>query len=284
MKRNLVCCCLINCLALAEPASDVTVTNSAAINDSALGEVMKRFAMIKHCDPKGPSKSEMILGYANNMGIPVSNVVRVAQSITEEGLARLEDGSAINRDTQLRQCQVMLILLGATGDSSALPFLEAKSISTNNTVRQSASLSVINLMGIDSVKFLRKNATDGLNSRMDIYGMYESFGLQIQASKKKNPKANLDEAYMYLLELAEKEKAGDTAKLLDHVLCSNLEGYATSVQREQIARRFSQKGPEYCKQHFDKITGEIEKVPASKRMNFQFKNASGAPHEKTVQP
>ncbi|MEI7902537.1 MAG: hypothetical protein WCK89_19990, partial [bacterium] len=77
-------------------------------------------------------------------------------------------------------------------------------------VRQSASLSVINLLGTDSVNFIRKAANDGRHSRMDMYGMFESFGFQIQVAKKKNPKVNLDEAVGFLLGIADKEEKGMT--------------------------------------------------------------------------
>ncbi len=282
MKRNIVYFYLFNCLALTTPATDVPGTNSASANDNELSEVMKRFAMTKHLDPKGISKSDQILGYANNMGIPVSNVVRVAQNIAKEDLARLEGGSAVNRDAQLRQCQVMLILLGAIGDASALPFLEAMSVSSNDTVRYSASQGVVNILGINSVAFLRKVVTDGRHSEWDRYNMYERFGSIIEKERKKNPNQNMGDAYRCLLELAEKEKESMAATMLDDLLCNALDGYASSIERERVAKQFCESDNELVRKHFVTIKEEIEKVPDAKRKDFRALKAAGGTFEKTA--
>jgi hypothetical protein len=102
--------------------------------------------------------------------------------------------------------------------------------------------------------------------------------------KKNNPKANLDDAHQFLLESVEKEKAGDTVKMIDQVLCETLEGYSASVQREKVADRMVKAGPEYSRPHFEAVKAEIEKTPTAKRKDFTAKGELLDPEPKNEKP
>ena len=229
------------------------------------------------------SQSELIFTYARENGIPREAVIRTALSIAEEACAKFEaHGYKKEVVIEKLRCNSMLVFLGNSGDLSVLPFLEGKSKSTNDYIRIDASLAYIRLSGVNAAPFLLRAAAAKRHSEMDRYQMYRSFGDQISAAKGKDSKVKLDDAYQCLVRLVETEEMGGPAELLDKVLCDVLEGYATSVQRDKVARRFSISINEYYKNHFNKVKEEIEKVPSVNRANLEFNKDSDESREKPI--
>jgi len=260
---------LVAQIAMLAAYADIAHSEALAGEKNRLRSVMINIS--KQFELRKMSKSEQIISYAENNDIPIKTVIQMAISIADESCAEFESqGFKKEAGVEAMKCNCMLSFLSTAGDLSVLPFLENKSKSTNEYIRIDASLAYIRLSGTNSVTFLRRAAADKRYSERDRYRMYREFGTQIRVSKQKNPDAKLDAAYQCLLDLAEKEEMGDAAKLLDQVACAFIEGYETSVQREQVARRLSQSSDEYYKNHFNKIKNEIEKVPVATRTNLQF--------------
>jgi len=223
-------------------------------------------------DYRLPRTEDMLLAYAKEHRIPVSNMVSVAQTVAEEGFAMLESGSITNKKDAaavMRYCGILIGFMGYTKDPSALPYLELKSTSVNDDIRRTAANMIVNILGSNAIDFLRDFKKNKLY-RGDLYSLYESFGYKIRMEKASNPKAKVDDAYAFLLELIEEEE-GSTVKMLDRVLCETLEGYPASVQREKVADRMVKAGPEYSRPHFEAIKAEIEKTPTAKRKDFTAK-------------
>lgn len=268
MQKRIILACFAQ---IAILAAYVGIANSEPLTEK---EIRLRSWMInisKQFEPQKMSKSEQIISYAKNNDIPVETVIQMAISIADESCTMFEvQGLKKEAGIEAMKCNCMLSFLSSAGDLSVLPFLENKCKSTNDYIRIDASLAYIRLAGTNSAALLRRAAADKRYSERDRYRMYREFGAQIRASKQKNPDAKLVAAYQCLLDLAEKEELGDAAKMLDQVVCDAIEGYKTSVQREQVARRLSRSGDEYYKNHFNKIKNEIEQVPVAKRTNLQF--------------
>lgn len=223
-------------------------------------------------DYRLPRTEDMLLSYAKEHGIPVSNLVNEAQTIAEEGLAILGSGSVTNQEEKaslMRYCKILIGFMGYTKDSSALPYLETKSFSEDDEIRQLASYGIISIMGKDSVGFLEKAKRGGVHTQRDLYQLYESFGRDVQREREVNPSIPLDDANGFLLEVLEKEKASGTAKMLDLILCETLDGYAVSIQREQTVERMIRNGPDHSRPHFEGIKSEIERTPREKRIDVR---------------
>lgn len=224
-------------------------------------------------DYRLPRPSENLIKYAENNRIPISDMVGEAQTIAKEGFAILESGSITNKEeitAVLRYCETLIGFMGTTKDPSAIPYLEIQSTSAYDDIRRTASNRIINILGAKSIEFLRKVTNDKLYKR-DLYSLYESFGFKIKMEIKNNPNAKLNDAYNFLLEVSETEEAGDTAKMIDQILCETLNGYSTSVQREKMAERMVRVGPDYSRHHFETIQLEVKKTPKEKRKDFSAK-------------
>lgn len=223
-------------------------------------------------DYRLPRPDDMLLLYAKEHGIPISNMVTEARIIAEEGIVMLSSGNISNREEKAdltRYCRKLITFMSHTKDLSALSYLENKSASVNEDIRETASRGVVNILGTGAIPFLRKVKSDGTHTPRDLYSLYESFGYKIRMEKKNNPKAKVDDAYAFLLELVvEEEESGGTVKMLDRVLCETLDGYSTSVQREGVAERMVETGPDYSRPHFEAIKAEVEKTPKAKRKDF----------------
>ena len=238
-------------------------------------------------DYRLPRPDDTLLLYAKNNGIPVHDMVTEAKNVAEEGLAMLSSGNITNRDEKselTRYCRKLLTFMSHTKDPSALPYLELKSTSADRDIRETASRGVVNVLGIEAISFLRKIERDGTHTPREFYSLYETFGRRVRMEKKNNPKARLDDAHQFLLESVEKEKAGDTVKMIDQVLCETLEGYPASVQREKVADRMVKAGPEYSRPHFEAVKAEIEKTPTAKRKDFTAKGELLDPEPKNEKP
>lgn len=235
-------------------------------------------------DYRLPRPDDMLLLYAKENGIPISNMVAEARIITEEGLSMLSSGNITNREERAdltRYCRKLITFMSHTKNLSTLPYLEHKSFSVNGDIRETASRGLVNILGIDAISFLRKIKRDGTHTPRELYSLYESFGFKIRKEEENNPNAKLDDAYEFLLELLEKEEAGDTAKMLDQLLCETLDGYPTSVQRQQVAERMVKAGPDNSRLHFEAIRAEVEITPKDKRKDFTAKGEFLDPERKS---
>jgi len=225
-------------------------------------------------DYRLPRTEDMLLAYANEHGIPVSNMVSVAQTVAEEGFAMLESGSITNKEESaavMRYCRILMGFMGYTKDPSALPYLQSRSVSENLYIRETASQQIINILGAGATSFLRKAEQDGVHEKNEFYSLYKTFVGRLKAEKKTLPEVTQAKAYAFLLELAETEGYGDTVQMIDEVLCETLDGYPTSVQRARVALRMVETGPDYSRPHFAAIRDEIEKTPKEKRKDFRNK-------------
>lgn len=234
--------------------------------------VVARTLMLNHFDTKGQDSCDLVIAYAKSQGIPVSNVVHEAQAIAEEGFAMLGvDGITDDeaRASIMRYCRKALTLVCRARDRTALPYLESKTVSQDEHIRSIAANGIINILGTDSIEFIRKVKLNGLYRERDLYNMYETFGGRLKAEIKEGTERDRSSAYEFLLGLADKEEASDTAKMLDQILCETLDGYAVSIQREQTAERMIRNGPDHSRPHFEGIKSEIERTPREKRIDVR---------------
>ena len=278
-------------LCLAVSAAGWPVTNSPTGGNWDLSSttmdfrtVVARTLMLNHFDAQGRDSCDLVMAYAKSQGIPISNVVNEAKAIAEEGFAMLESGSITNAEVKasiLRYCRKALVLVCRPRDRSALPYLESKTVSQDEHIRWTAANGIINILGPDSIGFIRVAATNGLYSGTDLYSMYKTFGGRLKAEKKTTPEVTQAKAYDFLLGLAEKEESGGTVEMLDQVLFETLDGYAASVQRWQVAERMVKAGPDYSRPHFEAIKAEVEKTPKAKRKDFTAKGELLDPDRKS---
>ncbi len=281
MKQSSVYFHMTFWLCLAVSAAGWPVTNSPTGSNWDLSSttmdfrtVVARTLMLNHFDAQGRDSCDLVMAYAKSQGIPISNVVNEAITIAEEGFAMLESGSITNEDVKaslLRYCRKALVLVCRPRDRVALPYLESKTVSQDKHIRLTAANGIINILGPDSIGFIRVAATNGLYGGTDIYGMYKTFGGRLKVERKKTPEVNQVKSFDFLMGLAEKEESGSTVEMLDQILCETLDGYSTSVQRRQMAERLVKQGPDYCRHYFEEIGAMIEKTPKEKRKDFRAK-------------
>jgi|GEM_PF-1695928 len=284
MKRSIICFSLIGGLSLADYAfgwpSGWPVTNDVPktyqwniyTTNLNLRTVVALSLLRSPTDLRLQRPDDLLLSYAKENGIPVSNMVAEARILTEEGLAMLSSGSITNKEemTELtRYCRKLITFMSRTRDPSAIPYLEAKSASTTYDIRITASRGLINILGTESVPFLRKAEQDGFREKSEFYLLYKTLGGRLKAEIKEGAERDRSSAYEFLLGLADKEEASDTAKMLDQILCETLDGYAVSIQREQTAERMIRNGPDHSRPHFEGIKSEIERTPREKRIDVR---------------
>ena len=283
MKQSLCDVCLAAAVLLAAPASGWPsgwpVTNAVPHWDVYDGRhdlrtVVAVGLMRIPRDYRLPRTEDMLLAYANEHRIPISNMVNVAQTVAEEGFAMLESGSITNKEESaavMRYCGILMGFMGCTKAPSALPYLQSRSVNENYDIREIASQGIINILGADATSFLRKAEQDGAHEKNEFYSLYKTFVGRLKAENKTLPEVTKAKAYVFLLELAETEGYGDTVQMIDEVLCETLNGYSTSFQRERVAERMLRTGPDYSRPHFAAIREEIEKTPKEKRKDFRNK-------------
>ncbi len=226
-------------------------------------------------DATRKTTDQMILEFAKTNNIPAELVTRMAMIIAEESFKLVTTQDVMsNTKAEVLKCARMLGLLGRSGDLSVGPFLDKMSKSTNEYIRIDASLAYINLLGLEAAPFLFRVVLDTQFKEYDRYRMYKTFTNQIKRSENIASAFKVNESYMRLLKIMEKENGPMAVTELDRILCDKLDGYATSIQRERVVKRFSQSETQAVRNHFGKIWEEIEKIPADKRANLQLKNVS----------
>ena len=139
--------------------------------------------------------------------------------------------------------------------------------------RTSAMRTYISIVGaVDALPFLGEVLVGEFVAKKgkDLNPYRGSIFTCLQDAAKKLGSENKDDGalkvYIFLMGMAILECEPNAAAQLDHILCSALPDYATSIQREQAIGKIADLP--LNTDHFKKIKTEISKIPDNKRRDY----------------
>ena len=163
--------------------------------------------------------------------------------------------------------------IGSLGDPEFLPWLEQQAVESQwSGIRESASIAYVKIAELDATPFVQRILT-GSDEKYDFNCKYlvtkEFFEQIAKAKSEKTPQKKIDAAYVMLIELAQSVAYEGHADRIDRFLCEHLEGYRSSVQREEAVRRFIDSTNDLAKTDFIKKHSEVLRTPKAQRFDFR---------------
>ena len=213
-------------------------------------------------------------GIARKGSVTPERMTGMLEGIVREGLSDLEKAkkdsaeSSLAKKNVIGSVQMMTIFHGP--DTVALLKECARSEKGGRT---SAMRTYINIVGaVDALPFLGEVLVGEFAAKKgkDLNPYRSSIFDSLHDDAKKLASENKDDdalkVYIFLMGMAILEHEPNAAAQLDHILCSALPDYATSIQREQAIGKIADLP--LNSDHFKKIKTEISKVPANKRRDY----------------
>jgi hypothetical protein len=240
---------------------------------------MKSYALVRH--PRG-HENEWLRMYAKTNGIPDSVLYGLAKEFVAEAEAVLKTKDP-DRGYMHTQAARMLYLMEESNDPTLLPYLEGKTGSDIDTVRERSAVAYVTIAGVDSTALMRKLFPDNReNNGWWRHVVVKAFLQQLESAKSKAPKEKMDAAYAVLIEQAQNAPAESESDVLDRFLCKEIPEYVSSLQREHAVSRFLHSSNELVRVDFERKNAEVQKVPSGKRPDLRqrFKQLSEPKEEK----
>ena len=177
--------------------------------------------------------------------------------------------------------------MGKLGDRAALPFLEEKSLSTNNwsLIRERAAVAYVKVADLDeSVEFMRKIFAINDNKGYWRSTVTPLFLQKVEAAINNHAitDGTLQRALSVLVAYAQFPANSQEADYVDGFLVKHCAGYQTSIQRMSMARNISDGGNELERNHFIPIKESVEALPKKQRVDLRdrFPNLPPLPQDK----
>ncbi|MCL2105085.1 MAG: hypothetical protein FWH21_08565 [Kiritimatiellaeota bacterium] len=270
MTRNRIGCAGLLGIAVAVATAQGQQIDEEALHERIL-EICKPYLADLTLHPSANARERVLEG-----GLSPEWVTEVMENLVRENLPVLEamgkdaehlrNGGSRAYNATVDKAVSPILMLGVLPGPKTLDLLsECASFKANSYIRYCAIDSYIAIAGGDSTPFLQEAIAKRLTFNNLIV---RHIGGVIPKLKKEGRDGDVAKLLSFLLEQAQTEQDWTAASALDKFLCSAIDGYAQSVQREQAVRRFIDSENESAREGFAEIKAAVDAVPADRRTDL----------------
>jgi len=199
-------------------------------------------------------------------GMVRKNLSALEEAITKEGSANTQNRVSDTLRTAFSRAASPILMLRVIPGPKTLDLLREYALfDPSYAIRYCAVDSYIAIARGDSTYFLKEVIAKDPHSSGRVFWLIQ---LRIPELKKEGRDGDVAKLLAFLLEQAQTEQDWTAASALDKFLCSAIDGYAQSVQREQAVRRFIDSENESAREGFAEIKAAVDAVPADRRTDL----------------
>ena len=224
-----------------------------------------------------------LMSFAEKEGMTEKDAARVLtaearryRQLAEKAPPEFRNGYSIGkRDTE--RCVSILQTLALFRDRDTLPLFEEMMTSTEENIRHNGVYGYVKVAEVmESFALIEKLIKNPRIARGVPAPVHQDFVKRIAESPP--PLEDMQKVCAFLLEKS--QESIDLAQIMDGTLAKHLPGYATSVQRAEMAETLAASSNGGYKRFGQPIKDEISKTPVHERKDFRAKGELLDPERK----
>gem|GEM_PF-2549604 len=239
-------------------------------DDATLKGLILNFVCDTHEPPLDEQKEEgwrrpTVQDVAAWHDVSPERMTRVLEELVRERLSDMKEAKGDRKTIAHTDVHILLQAFKTFHGINTLALLRECALSYGF---HSAVESYVHILGGggDSADFLQEVQAKGyIPTNRLFYNFLRDTAINLR-EKKQNDEA--EKFYAAMLNMIRREQDAGNADNMDKALCASLDGYAQSVQREQVAQRFVTSLNVWVRNRFEAIKTEIGAVPADKRIDL----------------